>query len=165
MESVTAIFELRITVQKLLSNQQLNSVCEDGSIDELEENNSVELRNSRKKIGRKATWDNDILEDLVSVIAQNADYTDKLIFRNTTNVYNSVFNYESIIKEVRKRQEERGKDYIFSVQQNQNKYKNIAAACKNASITMKAKSGLNQFQDQNEYRKWFTTLFPSFNTV
>ena len=30
----------------------------------------------------------------------------------------------------------------------------------NGSITIKAKSGLNQFQDQNEYRKWFTILFP-----
>ena len=89
-----------------------SSVCEDGSIDEFEENNSAELRNSRKKQGRKATWDNDILEDLVSVITENADYNDKLIFRNMTNVYNSV-NYENIIKEERKRQEKRGEDYIF----------------------------------------------------
>ena len=88
-----------------------SSVCEDGSIDELEENNSVELRNSRKKPGRKATWDNDILEDLVSVITESGDYTDKLIIRNTTNVYNSV-TYENIIKEVR-RPEERGEAYIF----------------------------------------------------
>ena len=87
-----------------------SSVCEDGSIHVLEENNSVELRNSR--LGRKAAWDNDILEDLVSVITENADYTDKLIFRNTKNVYNSV-NYENIIKEVRKRQEERAKMTYF----------------------------------------------------
>ena len=96
------------------------------------------LMNSR----RKATWDNDILEDLFSVITENADCTDKLIFRNTTNVYNSV-NYENIIKEVRKRQEERSKDYIFSVQQIRNKSKKIAAAWKNASITIKVKSGLS----------------------
>ena len=89
------------------SFQAINSsVCEDGSIDELEENNLVELRNSRKKLGRKGAWDNDVLENLISVITENADYTDKLIFRNTTNVYNSV-NYENIIKEVRKRQTER----------------------------------------------------------
>ena len=79
-----------------------SSVCEDGSTDELEENNSVELRNSWKKQGRKATWDNYILEDLVSVITENADHNEKLIFRNTTNVYNSI-NYENIIKDVRKR--------------------------------------------------------------
>ena len=102
-----------------------------GSIDELEENNSVELRNSRKNLGRKATWGNDILEDLVSVISENADHTDKLIFRNTTNVYNSV-NYENIIKEIRKRQEERGENYIFSVWQIRNKPKKIVIACKNA---------------------------------
>ena len=41
-----------------------------------------------------------------------------------------------------------------------NKSKKLAAACKNASKTIKAKSGLNQFQDENEYRKWFTILFP-----
>ena len=137
------------------------SVCEDASIDKLEENNSEELRNSRKKLGRKATWDNDILKDLVSVITENADYTDKLIFRNTTDVYNYV-TYENII---RKRQEERGEDYIFSVLQIRNKSKKIAAACKNASITIKAKSGLNQFQDQNEYRKWFTLLLPLIQSI
>ena len=103
-------------------------VCEDGSIDELEENNLAELRNLRKKQGRKATWDNDILEDLVSVITENADCTDKLIFRNITKVYNTV-NYENIIN-VRKRQEERGEHYIFSVLQIRNKSKKIAAACK-----------------------------------
>ena len=59
-----------------------------------------------------------------------------------------------------KRQEERGEDHIFSVWQIRNKSNKIAAACKNASITMKAKSDFNQFQDQNEYRKWFTILFP-----
>ena len=79
------------------------SVKMDPSIDELEENNSVELKNSRKKLGRKATWDNNILEDFVSFITENADHTNKLIFRNKTNVCNSV-NVENIIKEVRKRQ-------------------------------------------------------------
>ena len=106
-----------------------SSVCKDGSIDELEENNSVEARNSRKKLGRKATWDNDILEELVSVITENADYIDKLIFRNTINVYNSV-NYENIIKEVRERQEEREEDYIFSVQQIRNKSEKLLQLAK-----------------------------------
>ena len=93
------------------SFQAINSsVCEDRSIDELEENNLVELRNSGKKLGCKAAWDNDILEDQVSVSTENADYTDKMIFRrNTRNFYNSV-NCENIIKEVRKMQEERGQE-------------------------------------------------------
>ena len=56
-----------------------------------------------EKVRTQATWDNYILEDFVSVITENADhYNEKLIFRNTTNVYNSV-NYENIIKDVRKR--------------------------------------------------------------
>ena len=84
-----------------------SSVCADGSVDELKENNSVELRNSRKKPGHKATWDYDILDDLASVTTENLDYTDKLIFRNTTNVYNSV-TYQNIIKEVKKKGKKKG---------------------------------------------------------
>ena len=53
----------------------------------------MKLRNSKKKLGPKATWDNDTLEDLVSVITENADHTDKLIFRNTTNIMNDVCRF------------------------------------------------------------------------
>ena len=36
----------------------------------------------------------------------------------------------------------------------------MIAACKKAAVTIKAKYGLNQFEDQNEYRKWLTIFLP-----
>ena len=44
-------------------------------------------RNSRKKPGRKATWDNDIRGDLVSVITENADYTDNIFLLTGLRIY------------------------------------------------------------------------------
>ena len=111
------------------------------------------------KVGRKAIWSEDILEDLVSCITEEEEFTKKLIFTNIPNGKKALV-YARVLKKVEAQRKERGDYYNFTVEQTRNKFKKLIAICKSAALTMQTSSGIKRFQDEREYGSWFTKLFP-----
>lgn len=84
-------------------------------------------KNGKKK-GRKSTWPDEIVNDLVNVVCSNEYLTKKLIYENTKNSRNGML-YQKIIKEISKLCEERQVEYPYSVTQTRTKFKNCISSC------------------------------------
>ena len=121
-------------------------------------NASKRGKKDNKKTGRKAVWPNEVLEDLVDVIAEDEDFKRKLIFTNVPNSKNS-YVYNKVIEKVGDRMEKRGDEFEFTLEQTRNKFKKLIAVCKTAALTIKTASGITRFQDQCDLGKWFQKLF------
>ena len=79
-------------------------------------------KKDNKKTGCKAVWPNEVLEDLVDVIAEDEVFKRKLIFINVPNSKNS-YVYNKVIEKVRDRMEKRGDEFEFTLEQTRNKFK------------------------------------------
>ena len=113
----------------------------------------------KPKKGRRSTWDEEMVDDLVNIICEDDYLKRKLIFENTKNTRNSDF-YIKIIKEVKKCCERRSKTFPFTVEQTRTKFKSCISTCKNAAMTIKCASGIKRFQEDKNLGKWFNQLYP-----
>ena len=121
------------------------------------------MNGANKEIGRKAQWSDNLIDDLVDIIASNDYFKKKLIFTNTKNQKNSVI-YERVLDELKIRANERDEKVLFSVVQLHNKFKKLIGECKKAALTIKSASGIKRFQDKKSYGKWFDQLFALVKT-
>lgn len=112
----------------------------------------------KKKPGRKSRWSREAIDDLTDIIVSNDKFKTKLIFQNTKNQQNRML-YESILRELKKRGEERGEEITFSVPQLRTKFKKCVGECKKAALVIKNKTGIKRFQDSKDYSAWFSQLF------
>ena len=99
------------------------------------------------KVGPKALWTDNLLNDLVDIIYNDERHRRKLIFTNSMTASNAEV-YEKVIKEMVKRCQERSEPLQFNVTQTRNKFKKLMSTCKTALMTQKAASGIKRFQDQ-----------------
>ena len=113
----------------------------------------------KSKKGRKSSWPEDIVNDLVNLICSNEYMTRKLIYENTKNSRNGML-YEKIIKQIITLCKERNKEYPYSLIQTRTKFKNCISLCKAAAMTMKTSSGIKRFQEDKNLGPWFNQLFP-----
>lgn len=72
--------------------------------------------------------------------------------------------YESILRELKKRGEERGEEITFSVLQLRTKFKKCVGECKKAALVIKNATGIKRFQDSKDYSAWFSQLFAVVKT-
>ena len=118
----------------------------------------TEARKKKPK-GRRPSWEEDAVDDLVNIICEDDYMKRKLIFENTKNKRNSEL-YEKIIREVKKSCENRDKTFEFDVKQTRTKFKSCISICKNAAMTIRTASDIKRFQEDKNLGKWFNQLYP-----
>ena len=137
----------------------LSEICDiDDESDDLNTRKPMAAANrKRQRVGRKAVWPENCINELVDVVCENEYYQKKLIFTNNKATKNLEV-YIKIVKEVKARLAERGEVFLFSVVQTRTKFKACIAACKKASMTRKCGSGIANFMEQQP--PWFKKLYP-----
>lgn len=126
----------------------------------------VPLQNKRKqkqKPGRKATWSDSLVDDLVDIVVNNEYYKKRLIFMNMKNQKNAEI-YEKILKELRARAAKREEDVLFTAVQLRTKFKKLIGECKKIALTVKSATGIKRLQDEKGYGPWFNQLFSLVKT-
>ena len=99
----------------------------------------------------------------MDIITCNERYQRKLIFTNTKNQNNGII-YGEILNKLKERANERGDQITFTIQQIRTKFKRCVSDCKQAAMTIKTATGIQRFQDEKGYGKWFDLLFPLVKT-
>ena len=136
---------------------------ESDSAEESEEGSS-EKRKNKKKRGRRASWKEDQITDMVNIIVNDDQLVNKLIFTNTKKASNTDA-YEKVRQQLNlKYNKTTGNDFPFSVAQMRNKFKICIGACKSICMTIKTASGINRFIEEKGYGKWFELLYPLVKT-
>ena len=120
----------------------------------LEKQGSTTLK---RKAGRKASWPEESVNDVVDIVCENENYRRRLIFTNNKASKNLDI-YKKIVALVKSRMQDRDEVFNFTPEQTRTKFKSCVAACKKASMTRKTGSGLANFM-QNQ-PNWFKKLFP-----
>ena len=119
----------------------------------------AKLNRKRKRSGRKSTWNEEITNDLVDIICEDAYLRKKIIFTNNKNTKNTEV-YNKVVRHLSARCKERSETCDFTVAQTRTKFKALVAICKKASLTRKTASGIEDFIQKGGYGKWFGQLFP-----
>lgn len=142
---------------------------EEKDFEESEEDSSEELpgkqclglskvsKERERKKGRKASWPDEFVNELVEEICESEYYRRRLIFTNN-KAYKNLEIYQKIVAKITKKLLERQQNFNFSAQQARTKFKACVAVCKKASMTRRTKSGIANFMDNRP--KWFHKLFP-----
>ena len=90
---------------------------------------------------------------MIGCICSNEYAEKKLIFTNS-----KVFLYQKIIPEVRRKCEERGKLYEYTLGQSTSKFKALVSICMNTFMLRKTSSGIKNFIEEKDRGKWLFTL-------
>ena len=94
----------------------------------------------------------------MDIILENEKYKTKLFLANTKNAKNGVY-YDQVITELKKRFEERDKEFTYNVPQTRSKFKRCVSICRKAALTIKTASGIKRFQEEKEFGPWFQKLY------
>ena len=117
-------------------------------------------KKSRKKCkGRKSTWPEQQVNDMINVICSNDNLAKKLIFQNTKNTRNGEL-FKKVVEDSEKACIERGETFEFDVIQTRTKFKSCVSLCKTAAMTVKTATGIQRFQDDKNLGHWFNQLYP-----
>ena len=118
----------------------------------------------KKKAGRKAVWDEAVVDDLIDIITEDERLKSKLLFTNVKNSKNSQY-YLEVVEELKKRCEERGCEYNYTTVQTKDKFKRCVNLCKDATLKYKTGTGIVRFQEEKELGNWFKVLQPIVATM
>lgn len=134
---------------------------EEESDDQDSEYESVieKLKSKKKCKGRKSTWPEQHVNDMINVICSNDNLARKLIFQNTKNTRNGDL-FKSVVKDTQKACQERGENFEFDLKQARTKFKSCVSLCKTAAMTVKTATGIQRFQDDKNLGQWFNQLYP-----
>ncbi len=115
-------------------------------------------KNPKKRVGRKAAWPDECIDEVIDIICESDYYRKKLIFTNNKSFKNSEI-YEKVVKEATESLAARGKEFPFTSQQVRTKFKSCVAICKKAAMLRQTASGIENFIDSKGYSKWFKQLY------
>ena len=132
------------------------------SLDVDEPSSAKQKGNVKQKKGRKSTWQDRQINDLV-VICSSQYFKKGLIFTNTKNSKNGEI-YEQVLKQVKERYLSQGEEFPFTVSQIRNKFKKCISECKKIALTVKTATGIKQIQDEKNFGVWFTELYELVKT-
>lgn len=114
--------------------------------------NSESNRAKKKKVGRKSSWKEDDITDMVDIVCNSDYYKKRIIFTNSKNSRNNDV-YSKLLKDMQERFEARGHEVRFTVEQVRNKLKKLISECKKVALTVKTATGVNRFQEEKNYGK------------
>ena len=117
----------------------------------------------KKKAGRKAVWDEAVVDDLIDIITEDERLKSKLLFTNVKNSKNS--QYYLVVEELKKRCEERGCEYNYTIVQTRDKFKRCVNLCKDATLKYKTGTGIVRREEEKELGNWFKVLQPIVATM
>ena len=120
--------------------------------------NSGSNRAKKKKVGRKSSWKEDDITDMVDIVCNSDYYKKRIIFTNSKNSRNNEV-YSKLLKDMQEGFEARGHEVRFTVEQVRNKLKKLISECKKVALTVKTTTGVNRFQKEKNYGPWFPKLF------
>ena len=140
-----------------MSNESDREENENGD-EEDEEDSSSEQAEERmrkdgkrtKKAGRKAKWNQTVLNDAVDIIIGSDYYKTKLIFTNVKTQKNGQI-YAAILDQLKVRCKARNENIQFNVPQLRSKFKKLISECKRVALTIKTASGIKRFQEERGY--------------
>ena len=112
----------------------------------------------KKRVGRKAAWPDECIDEIIDIICASDFYRKKLIFTNNKSFRNTEV-FEKVAKEAIVRLEESGKEFPFTCHQIRTKFKSCVAICKKTAMLRQTASGIDNFIDAKGYSKWFKQLF------
>ena len=118
---------------------------------------------ARKKAGRKSSWKEEEVADMVDIVCNSDYYKKKIIFTNSKNSKNNDV-YSKLQKDLQARLEARGQELQFTVEQVRNKLKKLISECKRVALTIKTATGVDRFQENKNYGSWFPMLFSLVKT-
>ena len=125
---------------------------------EEDENSENKAEKKVNKRGRKCSWPEDTVTDLVDIILESEKYKSKLLLTNTKNVKNGIY-YGEVIDEMKKRSAARNEVFLYNVAQTRSKFKRCVSMCRKAALTIKTSSGIKRFQEEKEFGPWFERLY------
>ena len=111
----------------------------------------------RKRKGRKCTWPEKTVDDLIDIILNNEVNKKKLILTNVKSVKNAKY-YDMVITELKERYQSRGVSFDFTVNQTPQKLRRCVGMCRNAALKIKTASGIKRFQEDKDFGMWFPHL-------
>ena len=117
------------------------------------------VKSKKRCKGRKSTWPEQHVNDMINVICSNDNLTRKLIFQNTKNTRNGDL-FKKVVEDSQKACQERGENFEFDVKQSRTKFKSCVSLCKTAAMTVKTATGIQRFQDDKNLGQWFNQLYP-----
>ena len=117
-----------------------------GDESEISKKSSAGNCNSRKKAGRRSSWKEEEIADMVDIVC-NSEYYKKTIFTNSKNSKNNDV-YSKLRKDLQERLSARGQELQFTEAQVRNKLKKLISECKKAALTVKITTGIDRFQEQ-----------------
>lgn len=118
----------------------------------------------KAKRGRKASWNEEQITDMIDIIVNDEGLVNKLVFTNTKKASNSEVFKKVLAQLNEKYNAATGKDFPFVVAQMRNKFKWCVSTCKKICLTIKTASGITRFIEDKGYGKWFDLLYPLVKT-
>lgn len=119
--------------------------------------------NLKKRVGRKAAWSDECIDEVVDIICDSDYYRKKLIFTNNKSFKNTEI-YDKVAKEATERLAARDTEFPFTSQQVRTKFKSCVAICKKAAMLRQTASGIDNFVESKGCGKWFKQLYHFFQS-
>lgn len=101
------------------------------------------------KKGRRSTWQDCHIKDLVDVISSSEYFERRLIFTNMKNNKNGEI-YEQVLKEAKERYVTQSDEFPFNVSQN------CISGCKKVALTAKTAMGIEWIKEEKNFGSWFS---------
>eukprot|EP00794_Sanderia_malayensis_P002866 gene2866-3314_t len=114
--------------------------------------------NSANKV-EKFRWTEDIITDMVDLIANTTSLKKYLIFENSKNTSNGK-HYETLVEGLNKRiATHKPPGPAVHATQARTKFKKLVSECRNVSLTIKTASGIDCHKVEKGYGGWWDILF------
>ena len=78
-------------------------------------------KKSVERKGRKCTWKETLVNDLVDIILENDTYRTKLLLTNVKNAKNGIY-YDQVVNKMKERCKTREEDFPFDISQTREKF-------------------------------------------
>ena len=128
-----------------------------------EDSKGARKKKTDNKKGRKSSWQERHINDLVDIICSSEYYKKRLIFINMKNSKNGEI-YQRVLKELKERYDQQGDVFPFNVAQIRNKFKKCMSDCKKIALTVKTATGIKRIQEEKHFGSWFSQLFELVKT-
>jgi len=111
------------------SNEEVPFDSFDASDAESEISKSSETsRAKKKKAGRRSSWKEEDVVDMVDIVCSSDHYKRKILFTNSKNTRNNDV-YNRLLKDLQERVVARGHEFPFNVEQVRNQLKKLIGEC------------------------------------
>lgn len=146
--------------EELKSRSSYDSTSDESDLD-LQEPKLKAAKKARGQKGRRGSWKESHIDDMIDIIVNNDNYKKKLVFTNLKKQKNSEV-YGSILKELNTRysKHEPPTTFPFNIMQMRTKFKWCVSTCKKMCMTIPTATGIKRVQDEKGFGKWFDLLYP-----